>query len=508
MVKTNDWHTTRNSRRSFFSPANFFMFILSIGLLFGGIGIAQLLGGGFGKQGLLLWGIGVGVVVMFLVLLLHRYELALILVLAIHLYVDWYLAQYVVAPIMALGLLFIFFLARSPEYPWVLPRGLWLWALYLILTIYPALQGGWNYYDAAFYYPNIVVGALLIFWLGSVIARDGASVRLLFQLLASFGALIALHTILQAVTGITLLGTPSHDAFLAGVANYQLSGSGVPRVGSFFVDPNWNGAFFATIIFVPVGLFFSRAHALERLLYGAEMFLMLFALLFTYSNGAWVGTFAGAIVFVLVVGRLRHRVMLPFVIVVIAIVLELIFPTQVSLQIQHATEPSEITLRLGVWETALQVIKANPLTGIGLGHNNYLQHAEPYRVPEQYLPQDHPHNAYLEFAAMAGIPVLVVFVALLAYALHQAFRNWASADPQLRSVIGAGIAAASALTINSLTINGWTLPPLAFVGWLILGAISSPLLLKKTESGQRTAIPRQNSARESREDMHASISAL
>jgi hypothetical protein len=45
-------------------------------------------------------------------------------------------------------------------------------------------------------------------------------------------------------------------------------------------------------------------------------------------------------------------------------------------------------------------------------------------------------------------------------------------------LLGGGIAAVLALSINSVSINGWTLPPLAAPGWLILGAIASPLLRK------------------------------
>lgn len=474
MVRRNGWNTTSSQWSALL------LFALIVVLLCVGAGVALLLGKSLGKPGLLAWGVGVGGIVLFLTLALRWYSLAAIIVLAVHIYIDWYLALYIVAPVMTVCLLFILFLGRSAEYPWTRPRGLWLWGLFLALSLYPAWLGADNYYDAAFYYPNIIVGALLFFWLGSVLARNGLAARIIFQLLTGLGTLIALHTIIQAVTGITLLGTASHDTFLAGVSNYQLSGTGIPRVGSFFVDPNWDGAFFATMIFIPLGLLFARSSAFEKLLYALAVFLMLLALLFTYSNGAWLGTFAGAIVFVLVVGRLRYRLLLPIIIIMAAILLEVFFPTQISHQIQHATEPSEVTLRLGIWQTALAVIKANPLTGLGLGHYAYLQRAEIYRVPAQYIAQDHPHNSFLEFAAMAGIPVMLAFTAVLVFTLRQAFRNWARADARVRVLIGAGIASASALTVNSLTINGWTLPPLAALGWLILGVIASPLLLQSS----------------------------
>ena len=80
---------------------------------------------------------------------------------------------------------------------------------------------------------------------------------------------------------------------------------------------------------------------------------------------------------------------------------------------------------------------------------------------------------------MAGIPVLLVFLALLSVALWWALRNWKRADLRSRSLIGAGIAAVIALSFNSWSNQGWTLPPLAALGWVILGSVSSPLLMKK-----------------------------
>jgi O-antigen ligase len=134
-------------------------------------------------------------------------------------------------------------------------------------------------------------------------------------------------------------------------------------------------------------------------------------------------------------------------------------------------------LRSGAWATAIRVIEAFPLTGIGLGLQNYALKAEPYRVPAQYVPLVHPHNSYLELAAMAGLPVLLIFLALLLTACWFALRNWAIADIRVRPLLAAGIAAAVALSANSVSINGWTLPPLAALGWLVLGACSSPLLM-------------------------------
>jgi O-antigen ligase len=159
-----------------------------------------------------------------------------------------------------------------------------------------------------------------------------------------------------------------------------------------------------------------------------------------------------------------------------------LFPSQLASLALHASNPSELSLRLGAWKTALQVISAFPLTGVGLGYEAYLERANPYRVPEQFVPLSHPHNSYLEWGAKAGIPVLVVFLVLLLYALWLAWRNWVLSNAHTRSLLGGGLTAIFTLSINSWSINGWTLPVLSLVGWLLLGVISSPLLRKSLRS--------------------------
>ena len=453
-----------------------------IALLLGGVLVALLLGGVFGKLGLIAAGLIIGTIFMAVLLVFRQDELAATVVIAVHLYVDWYVGLSVVAQVMTLGLLVIFFLARSPRYPWIEPRALWLWFLFLVLTILPALKGAANPSDATLYYPNIIFGAFIIFWLGTVIARDRACLQRLFKWLAGFAMLIAAHTIIQAVTGKTLFGTASQGAFLASVLNYQLGAYDVYRVGSFFVDPNWNGSFLAMMFFISLGLFFVSSSFLEKTLYLAEMSLILPALLFTYSNGAWIGTVAGLIAFIIFVGRVRYRLLLTLFILTAALVMMLLFRQQIDLQLQHAAGPDEWPLRVAGWQTAIQIIRAFPMTGIGLGHYTYLERAVPYHVLGEIIPLDHPHNSYLEFGAMAGLPVLLVFMALLLFALWLAFRNWTMAGARTRSLLGAGIAAIIALSVNSVSINAWTLPPLAATGWLILGAIASPLLKKNLNS--------------------------
>jgi len=72
-----------------------------------------------------------------------------------------------------------------------------------------------------------------------------------------------------------------------------------------------------------------------------------------------------------------------------------------------------------------------------------------------------------------------VFIALLSVALWLALRNWRQIDSEYRPLLAGGVAAVIALSWYSLGNAGWTVAPLLTVGWMILGVVSSPLLLKK-----------------------------
>ena len=439
--------------------------------------LALVMGGVLGTLGSSA-GVLIGSVFLFvLVLALRQYGIAVTLIITAHIYIDWYLGLEIAGIAAAVGLFWLFVLfLRSSEYRWVTPRALWLWALYLVLGISPALRGAQGRYELAFYYPNIFFGALLMFWMGMLVAGNRSHLKTLFQLLALLGTLFAIHTIIESMTGIFLFKTANVSAYLAKVSDFGLAGSSISRVGSLLLNPDWNGTFFATLLFLPLGLFVEASLFVEKILYGVAILLISLALFATFSIGAWIGALVGMLVFVLFVGRSRYLLPVPILMVIAGFILIVVFPSEVNLQVQRASNPAELSLRIGAWQTALNVIHAFPLTGIVLGLTNYLQRADPYRVPAQYRPLAHPHNSYLELGATAGLPVLIVFLALLLTALWWSWHNWRQVDIPTRGLLGGGIAAVMALSVNSVSINGWTLPPLAAIGWVILGAMSSPLL--------------------------------
>jgi O-antigen ligase len=459
-------------REQFSFPLAFVIFALLVALLLGtAIGVFNIV-----------YGLAVvGVLIIAIILLLRWDELMVVLIIAVHIVVDWYLALRLVSLPMGLVLLFACYFGRSTNHPWVKPKSLWLWGLFLTLTIYPAIKGGsFSFYDAYTFYPGLIFGAFMMFWLGNIVAKDIATLRRVFQFLSALAVLIAIHTIIQAMTGKFLLETARTEASLAQNLNFQLAqdlGAKISRAGSFFEHPDSNGAFFAFSFFLPLGLFTESKMLWTRLIYLMEMLLILTALMFTYSNAAWIAVFAGILAFMFLAGRKRYSLLILLLLAAATVIVFTFFPSQLALQLSHATYQHGFSLHIGVAQTAVRVIEAFPLFGVGLSSQAYLIYEEPFRVPAQTVPQVDPNNAYLQWGAMAGIPVMLVFLLLLIYVYWFAWRNWKIADIGYRPLLGGGMTALIVLSINSLFLTGWTdSDGIATLGWLVAGLVSSPLI--------------------------------
>lgn len=400
------------------------------------------------------------------------------------------------ASVLALVLLSIMFLGRSKKRPWIVPSDLPLWGLLLVLSA-PAIFASISLSEGANYYVRVIGNALLMYVVGTQIARDTAHLRRFLSGMAAVGTLIAVHTIIYAQTGVFLLATGALDSYLANTNDFNFSGSQAIRVGSFLLNPDSNGAYLAFMVVIALGLLLESSSALAKAVYLIEIALLLAALLFTYSIAAGIAVGGGIIVLLILADRPRAPVYLTLLGLAGIAGAPVFFPAQIGHLLQHASTPQEISLRQAAWQTALRVIRSYPWTGIGLGiTRNYDLRALPYSVPEQYSQRiysfSHPHESYLELAALAGLPVLLVFLTIVGRALWVAVRNCRMVDGAQRPLLAGAIAGIATVSLNSFAINAWTLFPMVVVDWLILGAIASPVLAQSLASRARTttAAPR------------------
>ena len=328
------------------------------------------------------------------------------------------------------------------------------------------------------YFLGVIAAAFCAWILGTVVVADGKRLRLLLNVLTILGVFIALHSILSARFGIFLFDTPAHASYLRSqhyfyflVNHYYRPPA---RASSFLENPDSLGALLAVLFFLPAGLFFAARSPIERALYLAAVVVVAIALLLTVTAAAWVAVLVALVPLVALAVRPRLAARTLAGAAVIGLAGGLLFHTEVRRLLAHATSPNELSLRIRIWQTALKIIAANPLTGIGLGVGQpFIQRSAPYAVGMNIGIRDHPHNSFLELAALAGIPVMLVFWQSWSERHARRASNYRLATWEYRPLLAGVFAALIALTVHGLADATWTLPPIVPIAWMLVGAVSS-----------------------------------
>lgn len=161
--------------------------------------------------------------------------------------------------------------------------------------------------------------------------------------------------------------------------------------------------------------------------YGLASALMLAALVFSWSRGAWLAVgAAGVVVVIALPRRLVHSVLLLVGLVAVGVmaIASGRLPASISERIASAftdlvnisdvrgadvtAENYAVVERLAHWQAAVEMARLSPLTGVGLG--NYEVVYPQVRLMSWKFALGHAHNYYLNVLAEAGI------IGVLAYA--------------------------------------------------------------------------------------------
>jgi O-antigen ligase len=427
--------------------------------------------------------LGAGAALIAILGALRQFKALLVLILVIRIVQDYYgiiplpLFFPFISILLATSLLAGLFLLQSDERPWVHLANWPYWIVLLALCAF-ALTRSVDIADGLSYYLNVIWSGFIFWALGVQLSRNSAELKRLLSIMAALGAAIAVHAIIAARTGVFLFATSSYASYVSTKDDLRLAGTDALRVGSFLLNPDTAGSFFALVGLLALGLAFGSATWRVRTLYLVEAALIFLAQLYTFSTASFAALGAGGLVLAFFVTRGYQRLYPVILLVILVGVAFLAFPAQMTALITHALRPGEYTLRLGVWQTALGMIAANPLFGVGLGTVTYLARSTPFlSAAQQATPEAHPHNSYLEYAAMSGIPALIVFLILLVLCVRPILLAVWRLRGSLRAQMAGALAAIVAVSVNSLVVNTWTILPNVSIAWLIVGVAGSPALL-------------------------------
>lgn len=273
------------------------------------------------------------------------------------------------------------------------------------------------------------------------------------------------------------------------------------RVVSVFANPNHFGNFVAAA--VPVGLVcFIRLQGHRQWLAAAAVAALYSGLVLSACRGAWWGAIGGALV--VLIGLIRSPVgrrprawlrlgMLGILLAAVTFGLTHkpalqgpqgpVSHSQRLLSSRHIVGPgaagdSTVNHRYFIWAVAWDMVRSQPLLGLGYGgfgrhfaafRDGYADQERLRALPwhQRHEATPYAHNEFLHLWAETGLVGLLAFSALLAWGLVPALATaWQRRDLELSALIGL----LAVLLIHSLVSYPLRLPLNGMLFWLGLGA--------------------------------------
>jgi O-antigen ligase len=244
--------------------------------------------------------------------------------------------------------------------------------------------------------------------------------------LRQFAIYFAAAGLMASLFGMTTRLMGGAAAITAGTMGQNLEEGAGGRMEGGWLGLGHPNMFAALLLMTMPIWFFAVSHlkhGIRRLVAEVAVINGFLGILFTYSRSAWVGSVLGVVLVGLADRKSLKRIFLfgtIFAIVAQTVVLFTIDMNLVEVVVNRIQELETTTFssRPYIYASTIQVIKAHPLFGVGLGA--FRAHAP--ATPLGWVPM-HSHNVYLAYAAEAGIPAAFFFTILVIRLLVMSVRN-------------------------------------------------------------------------------------
>jgi O-antigen ligase len=268
-----------------------------------------------------------------------------------------------------------------------------------------------------------IVESLLLFYLIKKINFSKTKTAVAFIFSITISSMLGIYQfITQTVFASKWLGISSQNPSDLGVSVIETTTERFLRAYGNMPHPNILAGFIVIAIILCFWLIMKQNKTTKKLLlYYFITLLLITGLFFTFSRAAWLVFF----IFLAYVILRRssnddeesRRAVFRYIIISLLLFSCLLFiylpliKTRVSNTSRLETKSN--TERINGYGDAWQIIKQNPLTGVGLGNYTLaLQKLKPNQPAYFYQPV---HNVYLLALAELGIPVFIAFITLLLY---------------------------------------------------------------------------------------------
>lgn len=265
------------------------------------------------------------------------------------------------------------------------------------------------------------------------------------QILAAGLCLIAIYGIIQHFTAV--------DWFRDVPLYVQ---GGLVRPSGNFSHPLTYGNYIVTGTLFVMSYFvirFSKLATIPRLAWIFATVTCLVAISLLNSRGPMLAAIVGLFVLALLAHKLRY--LLPILVGGLFIIIWL-SPGLVDVfaeRFETDLEPTRPQSRLYIWDKAFAIVLDNPVFGVGPGNFETAYIEQIATDPEPHLPMGHAHSDYLNIAATAGLPGLLIYLAVWLLVLKRflaASRNLETSSRGRALAFGALVASVGFL-VTSLT---------------------------------------------------------
>lgn len=290
---------------------------------------------------------------------------------------------------------------------------------------------------------------ILIYFLAVETINTKERLRNMLAILLASAAIIAIDGVAQQYTKVDILrGRPM-----------ALNGITGP-----FKNQNDLGSFISLVFPISLSFLFFTKKNKKKLFMLVVSSILLACLIATYSRGAWVGVLMGvfAILF------LKKKRLIPIFLTGLIILFFLLPPSLKyrASQIFNFREHT-VTHRHMLWNTAIDMTRAHPITGQGVG--TFMYNFAKYR-PRGNEGVYYAHNCFLQIAAEVGLFGLAAFIWILAAFFYNAFNTikYLKDGFHLAALMGLTGGLIAFLIHSAVDTNLYSLP-LAMLFWISLG---------------------------------------
>lgn len=242
------------------------------------------------------------------------------------------------------------------------------------------------------------------------------------------------------------------------------------RAFSIVQSPNILGSYMAMMSPIALGFAFMEKGK-KRLFWLIIGFLMLSALLFTYSRGAWLA-FAGAVA---LISTLLNRKL--FIGLLVITLLTALFVPPVTSRITNLfsdeyIEKSSKDGRIGRWLGAYDMMRSHPSYGLGLGHYGGA-------VGERNFGTIYVDSYYFKTLAEMGLVGLGILLWLMGTIVRNAYQIWREQKGEKFYMYAGLLTGILAVVLHNAVENIFEVPFMNTFFWLIVGMMLSFPYLRK-----------------------------